>query len=98
MEITSATGHLTVASPPVPTFEGHAVSTTKLRLVTPSSIDIENVVLRMDDIVRIVVEGRVTKVDHVVNEKTGELERIQTVKVLDIGFAPWSANDRGILS
>jgi hypothetical protein len=81
----------------LPSFEGKPVSTTKIRIVSPVGLDIDNEVLRMDDIVRMVVEGRVTKVEHVVNDKSGEIERIQTIKVIEVGFEPWGASDRGIL-
>lgn len=85
---------------PIPGFEGKPVHTTKLMLSSTSGLEIDNAVLRLDDIIRITVEARVAKVHHNVNEKTGELERVQQAKALSVEIVPWNPedpSDNGIL-
>jgi hypothetical protein len=79
------------------TFEGHEVMTTKVRLSSTLGLDINNVVLHTDDIVRLVVEARVTGISHQVNERTGDLERIQTVKAIEVTLTPWDDGTEGVL-
>lgn len=82
---------------PIPAYEGKEVASTRLRVGSTAAIDISDAVLKVDDIVRIVVEARVTSVNHVVNEKTGELVRIQSVKSIDAEITPWAADgDEGV--
>lgn len=82
---------------PIPLYEGKEVADTKLRVGSTIGLDIGGAVLKVDDIVRIVVEGRVTSVNHVVNEKTGELVRVQSVKAIDAEIAPWTDDDSGVM-
>jgi hypothetical protein len=54
----------------------------------------------MDDIVRLVIEARVSGVDHKVNERTGSLIRHQSIKVIAAELAPWdpaNPDDEGVL-
>lgn len=82
----------------IPRFEGKEVATTKLVIGSARNLDIDDRVLRTDAIVRVAIEGRVTGVHHRVNERTGELERIQTVKAIDVEFLPWQeGEDDGVL-
>lgn len=85
--------------PEIPFFEGKPVTTTKLKVTSTAGLDINNVVLKSDDIIRIVVEARVSKVSHDVNERTGEMERVHTAKAISVEIAPWNPadpNDTGI--
>lgn len=87
-------------TPDIPEFEGKSVHATALRIMSGGNLDIDDRVLRTDQIVRVVIEGRVNGIHHKVNEKTGELERIQTVKAMDVSFVPWdptNPDDTGVL-
>lgn len=78
---------------PVPMFEGKPVATTKLKLTSTAGLDVNNMVLKVDDIIRIVVDARVSQVHHNVNERTGDLERVQTAKALTVEITPWNPDD-----
>lgn len=67
----------------LPQFEGQDVTFAKARLTSVSGMEIDDEVLHLDQIVSMNVEGRVIRIDHVVNERTGILERVQTIKVIE---------------
>lgn len=82
-----------VSEPPqIPDFEGKEVHTAKIKVNTTTALEFDAVV-RMDDIVRVVVEARVNDVSHKVNERHGTLERIQSLRVLNVDIAPWDEDD-----
>lgn len=81
----------------IPDCEGKPVSGTKLKVGSTASLDIRDAVLKVDDVVRVVVEARVTSVNHVVDEKTGELMRVQSVKAIDAEITPWTDTDNGVV-
>ena len=64
-------------------FQGKKVSATKVQL-TGGAKETFDGVPEIDQIVSIVVDGRVTGVDHRVNEQSGDLEQVVRVKVLDM--------------
>lgn len=65
-------------------FQGKPVSATKMNLTGGAKeIHFDNVPT-LDEIVSVTIEGRVTGVDHRVNEQTGDLEAIVRVKAIDI--------------
>lgn len=66
----------------VPKFDGQDVTHTKAKLASVSGLDINDEVLRMDQLVQMTVVGRVTRVDHVV-DNAGRIVRVQTIKILD---------------
>lgn len=76
----------------LPDFEGHPVDVARIKLTSVSDLEGPVDANRIDDIVRMVVEGRVVRVDHVVDEASGRLRRVQTVKVLDAVQVPWSSH------
>lgn len=79
------------AVPEIPMFEGVPVTTTKLKLTSTMALDVDNQVLRMDEIVQIVVEARICQVHH--NEGTrGDLERVQTAKAMTVRVVPYNEN------
>ena len=67
----------------LPQFEGQDVAFAKAKLTSVSALEVDDEVLRLDQMVRMNVEGRVVRIDHVVNAVTGSLERIQTIKVIE---------------
>lgn len=82
----------TAPIPAVPMFEGKPVITTKLRITSTLALDVGDTVLRMDDIVRLVVDARVTAIHHNENGK-GDLERVQTAKAIAVEVVPWNPDD-----
>lgn len=68
--------------PPIPSFCGKPVDAARVRMTsaTVDSTDVHDI----DDVVQVTFEGRVTSVDHRVNEQTGELVRVHTIKVLEV--------------
>lgn len=86
--------------PEVPMFEGKPVEATRLKVTSPThGLEIDKV-LRMDDIIRVVIEARVSDVAHKVNERTGALIRHQSAKVISAALIPWNPedpNDEGVL-
>lgn len=82
-----------IYDPPVPMFEGKPVSATKLKITSTAGLDVGDRVLKVDDIIRILVDARVSQVHHNVNERNGDLERVQTAKALAVEIVPWNADD-----
>lgn len=70
--------------PAIPAFEGKDVHSTKVKFSSLAGLDFGNAVLRTDEIVQLVIEARVTGVAHQVNERSGDLERVQTLKPIDV--------------
>lgn len=64
-------------------FEGQDVATTKAK-VGATTFEIDDAFYSLDEVVRFVVEARVTNVNHVVNDTTGLLQRVHTLKVVDV--------------
>lgn len=85
--------------PAIPMFEGKPVEATRLKVTsTGQGLEIDEV-LHMDDIIRVVVEARVADIRHQVNERTGDLIRHQSAKVISASLIPWDATnplDQGI--
>ncbi len=73
---------------PLPDFEGLPVELTRLRLISASDLELSDDPMRIDDVVRLYVEGRVTRVEHVVADN-GKIKRVHTVKVVDAITLPW---------
>lgn len=81
-------------------FEGKPVEGTRIKINSATQgLEIDTV-LRMDDIIRVVVEARVSRIDHRVNERTGSLVRHQEARVISAELIPWDAanpDDHGVL-
>ena len=73
----------------IPKFEGSDVSGTKAKLTSVGALDVKDGVFMLDDMVRLVVECRVVRVDHAVNQTSGLLERVHTFKALEADIIPW---------
>jgi len=74
----------------IPQFEGQDVNFATAKLTSVSNLEIEDRVLKMDEMVRMFVIGRVVNVSHAVNERTGNLVRVQTIKVIEGEIVDWS--------
>lgn len=82
---------LTTSVSGLPQFEGQDVECTRLKLTSVSDLELaEDTVYKIDDIVKLFVEGRVVRVDHAVDEKTGTLKRVHTIKVAEAIQVPWT--------
>lgn len=82
-----------MSEPEIPLFDGKPVAATRLKIMSATQgLEIDSV-LRMDDIIRVVVEARVSSVDHKVNERSGDLIRHQTARVISAELVPWNAED-----
>lgn len=77
----------------IPDFEGQPVSTSKMKIISAAALEVDGAAFRIDDIVRVVVEARVSQVHHNVNERTGNLERVHTARPLTVEVAPWNPED-----
>lgn len=73
----------------LPDFEGHTVNAGRIKLSGGSNLEGPAYPNHIDDIVRLFVEARVVRVDHAVDEPTGKLNRIQTIKIIDAIQLPW---------
>lgn len=73
----------------IPHFEGQPVDYTRMKLAAVSKLETGASWHRIDDMVRMVVEGRIVNVTHVVDEASGKLMRVHTIKVADATEIPW---------
>lgn len=73
----------------IPDFEGKEVEVTAAKITSVAALEINDAAWHMDEYVRMVIEGRVVKVEHAVNEKTGKLARIHTIKAVDSKVLGW---------
>lgn len=81
--------------PTLPQFEGQDVHELKAKLTSTSGLELSDNHHRMDQTIAMVVTGRVVRVDHVVDERTGNLNRIETFKIVEAIEIDW--NDAGSL-
>lgn len=74
----------------LPPFEGQTVHETKVKMASCPDVDMGSEdPLRIDQTIRMLVTARVARVDHVVNDKTGHLQRVHTLKVVDAMPVAW---------
>lgn len=89
-----------MSEPEIPMFEGKPVEATRLKVAsTGGGLEID-AVLRVDDIIRVVIEARVDDIGHKVNGRTGALIRHQAAKVISASLIPWdetNPDDKGVL-
>lgn len=79
---------------PIPHFEGRPVDHTQVKVSgTAPMDDLNDVVLGIDDAVQMVSTFRVVDVNHKVEEKTGNLVRIQTLKPVEMALHPFDTSD-----
>jgi hypothetical protein len=82
----------------IPPFEGQEVSATKASFTSGTNLEIEDKVYRSEDIVRFVVEARVAGVNHKTNDRTGLLERVHLLKVVDVTEVPYELDLDAVLN
>ena len=81
----------------LPTFEGQDVHEVVAKIGSVNDLDLGDDVKRIDQTLRLVVTGRICAVDHKVDEKTGNLKRVHTIKVTDAIEVPWDAISDAVL-
>lgn len=72
-------------------FEGEQVHGLRAKLTSATNLELSEDPHRLDETVRMLVTGRVTRVDHVVDERSGQLMRVETFKVVEAVEVPWDA-------
>ncbi len=75
----------------LPLFEGERVAGLRARLVSTGGLELGEAPHRIDETARLLVTGRVTRVDHVVDEKSGRLIRVETLKIVEAVEVEWEA-------
>lgn len=78
-------------APSLPNFEGEPVHGLRAKLTSTTNLELGEAHHRLDETVRMLVTGRVTRVDHVVDERSGQLLRVETFKVVEAIEVPWDA-------
>lgn len=77
----------------LPAYEGQQVNEVKVKIAGLSAVDLpDDVVVSIDDRVRLVGEFRVTGVRHYVNDK-GDLVREQVLKPIVLDLCPFDSSD-----
>lgn len=67
----------------IPAFESQPVLATKAKVTSAGSLEIDDRVMRMDEMVTLLVQCRVVSVDHKIHEASGAMHRIHTLKAID---------------
>lgn len=73
----------------IPDFEGLSVHGTVLSLNSARGVDVLDEVFRVDEVIKMVIEVRITKVNHETNEKTPDLTRVHVGKIVDASVVPY---------
>lgn len=73
----------------VPKFEGNEVAGTKAQITSVSALEIGDKVFGLDEVVKIVVEARVQNIQHKVDQASGKLYRVHTLKAADVVVVDW---------
>ncbi len=69
--------------PDVPPFEGQQVDLYRIKLAGAGNLEAGDELVHLDDIVQFYLEGRVTRIGQLLDDKSGRLKRVTTVKVID---------------
>ncbi len=79
-------------------FQGLDVDTTLVKLSGSTNLDLGGRKLKLDDILRVQAEVRVTSVNHVIQEKTGLVQRQYVLKVIEGEIVPFDDGSDGHLA
>lgn len=78
----------------IPDFEGTPVSSTAIKMSGALTLDdLEGEVIHMDDVVQLISQYRCVGVHHTVNDKTGEVTRVQVLRPLVSVLHPIDTSD-----
>lgn len=95
MSLTVVTEHFDPDQPPtttrlsLPQFEGEEVRELKAKLTSTTGLELSDTHHRMDQTIAMVVTGRVVRVDHVADERSGNLIRVETFKIVEATEIDW---------
>lgn len=81
---------------PIPQFEGRHVESATMKLTGQVHVaHAEDIVVSVDDVIRVVGEFRVVGVRHFVDPKTGKIIREQVIRAVDesIELTPWDPSN-----
>ena len=85
----------------IPQFEGHPVEGTVVKMSGAAPLDdLSGEVIGVDDVVQMISQFRCVAVHHKVDEKTGNLVRVQVLRPIEFvlnPIDPSDPNDNGIL-
>lgn len=73
----------------LPHFEGEEVHQLRAKLTSANGLELGDDPHRLDQTIAMVVTGRVTRIDHIVDERTGQLARVEAFKVIEATEIPW---------
>lgn len=83
-----------VPSPGIPMFEGRHVDAARCKITGTTPMDeVGDIVVSVDDRVRLVAEYKVVGVRHFVDPHSGDLVREQILRPLIAELAPWDPSD-----
>lgn len=77
----------------IPDFEGKTVAQTKAKITSTTGLEVNDQVWSLDEFVRMEIEGKVVAIDHKVDEKSGLLYRVHTIKAIDTRVLSWGDED-----
>lgn len=78
----------------IPAFEGHPVEGTIVKVTGSAPLDdLDGQVIGVDDVVQMISQFRCVGVHHRVDEKTGNLIRVQVLRPIEMALAPIDPND-----
>lgn len=75
----------------LPTFEGEEVHFLKAKLASTTNLELGDDHHRLDQTTRMLVVGRVTRIDHVIDPQSGKLHRVETFKIVEAMEVPWES-------
>ncbi len=67
----------------LPSFEGEQVEELRAKLTSSANLEVSETHHRLEETARLLVTGRVTRIDHVVDQRTGRLIRVETFRIVD---------------
>lgn len=74
----------------LPAFEGEPVDELRGKMTSTNGLDVGENAHRLDDAVRLLVTARIQRVDHIIDDRTGRLVRVETFKVVEAVEVPWT--------
>lgn len=83
--------------PALPPFQGKRVSRATMGFKGGNKVEADYQDLRVDDIVKLTVEGRVVGMSYQVDETTGDLVLHQSVKILHVDWESFGDDDSGVV-
>lgn len=91
---TTGGANLALVKPPIPAFEGATVESANIKITGAATVEAsEDVIIGIDDRVRLVGEYRVVGVHFKVDPKTGDTVREQILKPITVSLCPWDPAD-----